>query len=77
MVEIGIEGFFTVLLVLGLLLFLAVSAYYDNRDRLYYDAPRRRHVHHCVKCGKLYTSSETGLQVACPECGFKNSALRF
>ena len=77
MVEIGIEAFFTGFLVAGLLLFCGVAVYYDRRDRLYYDAQRRLHAHHCVKCGKLYTSHESDSPVACPDCGFKNSALRF
>lgn len=77
MVEMGIESFFTGFLVAGLLMFSGVAIYYDRRDRAYYDGQRRCHVHHCVKCGKLYTSNETDALVACPDCGLKNSALRF
>jgi hypothetical protein len=77
MLHVGIESFLAAFLILGMLFFLLASIYYDRRDRRLYDDTRRQHVHHCVKCGKTYTSSESGAAVACPACLFKNSALRF
>jgi Zn ribbon nucleic-acid-binding protein len=76
MITIGIEDFVTGFLVSGLVFFAVVWLYYDRRDRLFYDRQRLRHVHHCVKCGHLYTSAEAGV-AECPSCGFENASLRF
>lgn len=56
---------------------MLIWLYYDRRDRQYYDRQRLRHVHHCVKCGKLYTSADLDQVADCPSCGFNNPSLRF
>ena len=76
MITIGFGVFVTGFLVTGLLFFALVWIYYDRRDHNYYDRQRLRHVHHCVKCGHLYASRNSGGE-ACPQCGFKNASLRF
>jgi DNA-directed RNA polymerase subunit RPC12/RpoP len=78
MISVGIEIFVSGFLAIGLLFFMLVWLYYDRRDRLYYDRQRIRHIHHCVKCGMLYTTAEEANQLAaCPGCGFRNVSLRF
>jgi hypothetical protein len=77
MIAIGIETFISAFLTIGLVFFALVWLYYDRRDRIYYDRQRIRHVHHCVKCGALYTTAERDKQAACPSCGFPNPSLRF
>lgn len=77
MFTIGIEALLSGFLVFGLIFFVLIWLYYDRRDRLYYDYQRLRHIHHCVKCGALYTSREKDPLAPCPSCGFKNASLRF
>ena len=67
----------TIFLIVGLLFFCLVWIYYDRRDRLYYDHQRQRSIHHCIKCGTLYSSRGNGDPVKCPACGFHNPSLRF
>ncbi len=62
-------------LVLGVFGFL--WAYYDRRDRSYYDTGRRLITFHCVRCDHLYTE-KAGTQTApCPKCGHQNVRLKF
>lgn len=77
MISVGIETFVTGFVVAGLVFFALFWLYYDRRDRVYYDQQRIRHVHHCVKCGSLYTSADPGKFADCPACGFRNPSLRF
>lgn len=77
MISISLEYFATFFLVAALASFFAVTVYYDRKDRTYYDTQRRQHVHHCIKCGTLYTAKDFEGMVSCPKCGFKNSVLRF
>jgi hypothetical protein len=77
MISVGIDSFVSGFLVAGLIFFTVIWLYYDRRDRLYYDRQRLRNVHHCVKCGKLYTSTAGDRVADCPSCGFKNASLRF
>ena len=77
MFTIGFDLFVIAFLVVGLLFFVAVWLYYDRRDRLFYDAQRLRRIHHCVKCGALYASRDNRETVECPQCGFRNTSLRF
>jgi hypothetical protein len=76
-ITIGFSTFVIGFLVSGLVFFAAVWLYFDYRDRVLYDRQRRRHVHHCVKCGNLYTTRDGGAPAECPVCGFKNPSLRF
>ena len=63
------------LLVLGLFGFL--WAYYDRRDRAFYDAGRRKITFHCIRCDHLFTM-DTGTDTApCPRCGHVNTRLKF
>lgn len=63
------------LLVLGPFAFL--WAYYDRRDRAYYDAERRKITFHCIRCDTLY-SEKNGTELApCPQCGHQNTRLKF
>ena len=32
---------------------------------------------HCLKCDSVYTSQAENLTAACPNCGYKNTKLRF
>ena len=77
MITIGFSVFVIGFLVTGLLFFVAVWMFYDRRDRQFYDRQRIRHVHHCVKCGTLYATRDRESGDKCPQCGFKNAALRF
>lgn len=74
-VEFGV--FVISFLVTGLLFFVVLWTFYDRRDHNFYDRQRQRHIHHCVKCGTLYTSRDRIQTDQCPECGFKNTPLRF
>jgi hypothetical protein len=77
MITVGIDSFVSGFIVTGLVFFMLIWLYYDRRDRQYYDRQRLRHVHHCVKCGMLYTSADLDQSADCPSCGFKNPSLRF
>lgn len=77
MLTLGFSTFVIGFLVSGLLFFVVLWIYFDRRDRRFYDSQRIRHVHHCVKCGKVYASRNGSDDDACPECGFVNPALRF
>lgn len=77
MIIVSFETFVIAFLIAGLVFFMAIWMYYDRRDQTYYDRQRVRHVHHCVKCGTLYTSREGGMPVPCPACAFRNPSLRF
>ena len=61
--------------VLGLFAFL--WAYYDRRDRAYYDAGRRKITFHCIRCDLLYTETPGTPTAPCPRCGHVNSRLKF
>jgi len=77
MLTIGFGVFIITFLVIGLVFFVGVWLYYDHRDHNFYDRQRRRHVHHCVKCGTLYATRDGNELGECPKCGFKNPSLRF
>jgi DNA-directed RNA polymerase subunit RPC12/RpoP len=63
------------LLVLGVFGFL--WAYYDRRDRSYFDIRRRRISFHCIRCNHLYTEMAGTVTAPCPRCGHKNVRLKF
>lgn len=77
MFDLTLPVMVTSFVVLGLLFFFGIWAYYDRRDKRYYDAQRHRRTFHCVRCGKLYSSLDRSETVDCPECGFGNGSLRF
>jgi hypothetical protein len=74
---VAFEGVLIAFIVAGLLFFISLWLYYDRRDKIYYDRQRIRHIHHCVKCGTLYSTHEEKRQMPCPACGFGNPPLHF
>ncbi len=58
-------------------LFAVLWAYYDRRDRAFYDAERRRITFHCIRCDHLYTEKEGTDTAPCPKCGHHNTRLKF
>ena len=77
MITLDFSTFVIGFIAIGLLFFGMVWIYYDRRDRQFYDRQRIRHIHHCVKCGRLYASMISGEGEECPDCGFRNASLRF
>lgn len=63
------------LLVLGGFGFLWF--YYDRRDRILYDAERKRISFHCIRCDHLYTEKMGTATAPCPKCGHVNTRLKF
>lgn len=63
------------LLVLGVIGFF--WAYYDRRDREYYDTERRMITFHCIRCDHLYMEKRGTGTAACPKCGHVNTRLKF
>jgi hypothetical protein len=63
------------LMVLGVIGFL--WAYYDRRDRAFYDAERHKITFHCIRCDHLYLQKEGTETAACPKCGHVNTRLKF
>lgn len=62
-------------LVVGVVGFL--WAYYDRRDRAFYDAQRRKITFHCIRCDLLYTQPAGTDMASCPRCGHNNTRLKF
>lgn len=58
-------------------LYLGLWLYYDRRDRRRFDALRRKHAFHCVRCNEVYASPEGNEVAVCPRCGRENARLRF
>lgn len=58
-------------------LYLGLWIYYDRRDRSRFEAARRKHAFHCVRCNSVYASAQGSDVVACPHCGRENVRLRF
>ncbi len=67
-------------IVYGLLVFGLIGglwAYYDRRDRAFYDSERRKITFHCIRCDRLY-EEKVGTETApCPKCGHLNTRLKF
>jgi hypothetical protein len=63
------------LLVIGVIGFL--WAYYDRRDRTFYDAQRRKITFHCIRCDHLYLEKVGAETAPCPKCGQVNTRLKF
>jgi len=63
------------LLVFGV--FGALWVYYDRRDRKFYDGERRKITFHCIRCDRLYTEKPGTEIAACPQCGHRNTRLKF
>lgn len=75
MFAISLEVFFVIFLSLGLMVFLALSIYYDRRDTCMRTQIDSRTVYHCIRCGRIYSAHKD--DGACPECGFENKRLQF
>lgn len=58
-------------------LFGVLWIYYDRRDRLFYDAGRRKITFHCIRCDSLYTELAGTETADCPKCGHHNVRLKF
>lgn len=57
--------------------YLGLWFYYDRRDRRRFEAARRKHAVHCVRCNHVY-AAPYGMEVSpCPRCGHSNMRLRF
>jgi len=68
------------ILAYGLLLlgaFGTLWAYYDRRDRTYFDATRRKITFHCIRCDHLSTQPAGTATAPCPRCGHVNTRLKF
>lgn len=61
----------------GVLVIAGLWLWFDRRDRAFYDATRKRSTYHCIKCDRVYTSTEPGEVSRCPACGHENSHLKF
>jgi len=76
---------FTVSLSVGALIYTFSAAalilglwfFYDLRDRGMYDRERRKAIFHCIRCDKLYAAKAGTETCPCPDCGFRNSRLKF
>ena len=77
MIEVSLEFFATVFVMIGMVFFVFLWLFYDRRDRIYYDRQRLKHVHHCAKCGHLYTSRFSTGTAPCPNCELPNPPLHF
>jgi hypothetical protein len=73
--DFTVDVFIYGLLVLGLFGFL--SFYYDRRDRMLYDAQRRKITFHCIRCDNLYTGKADADTASCSKCGHVNTPLKF
>ncbi|HUG09540.1 MAG TPA: hydrogenase nickel incorporation protein HypA [Opitutaceae bacterium] len=62
---------------LGFLTVAVLWVWSDRRDRQFYDATRRRTTFHCIKCTRVYTSTESREVSRCPVCGHENTRLKF
>jgi hypothetical protein len=62
---------------LGVLTIAILWVWSERRDRLFYDSTRRRTTFHCIKCNRVYTSTESHEASRCPACGQENSRLKF
>ncbi len=63
------------LVVLGL--FGVLWFLYDRRDRVLYDAGRRKITFHCIRCDHVYTQVKGTETAPCPKCGHVNTRLKF
>lgn len=63
------------LLVLGV--FGALWFFYDRRDRVFYEAGRRKITFHCIRCDQLYTQPAGTETAPCPRCRHENVRLKF
>ena len=57
--------------------FAALWAFYDRRDRMLYDALRRKISFHCIRCNHLYTEKAGTDTAPCPRCNHGNVRLKF
>ena len=77
MISLSIAWFFTLFLMIGLLLVFFLWLYYDRRDRRLYEDQRLRKTFHCIRCDTLYAAPSQQQEQPCPRCGFRNASLRF
>lgn len=69
--EVLLYGF----IVLGLFGFLWFWS--ERRDRVYFEAGRRKISFHCIRCDHLYTQPAGTETASCPRCGHVNTRLKF
>ncbi|OHE72858.1 MAG: hypothetical protein A2007_03300 [Verrucomicrobia bacterium GWC2_42_7] len=75
--EISINIFFGLWILLPFLFILGVSFYYD-RIRLKQLAPERyKTIFHCLKCGLIYSQKGIVSTATCPRCDRENGHLKF
>ena len=57
----------------------ALWFFYDRNEKRKFEAKRRMHVFHCVRCGNLYSTKEANTEEgdACPNCSYKNYELSY
>ena len=70
------DGFF-VYLMFGIGIIALLWAYFDYRDKHFYQSERAKTVFHCIKCGKIYADKVGVKQSHCPSCQFKNTRLQY
>ncbi len=60
------------------MIFLGLWIYHDRRDYVRYQKARRRTAFHCIRCDSIYAGIGGRVDmVECPNCGHRNSRLRF
>ena len=64
-------------MALGLGFMYALWLYYDVRDARMNTHHRAQAIFYCVKCCVIYTASDTADIAECPDCGLKNTRLKF
>jgi hypothetical protein len=72
-----VDVFFLLYLGAGFLLIFGLWLTYDRRDQQLRQAQRSPVIFHCIKCGQIYTRSESVEEADCPACQFTNGRLRF
>lgn len=83
MFPVDIQSFFAVMIALAVAIYLLLEFYALRRDRMIQDNTRINTTYVCIKCKKIYTRKRTRKMwerdnpVPCPECGFKNTRLKF
>jgi len=78
MISLSLNLLVMVVLIMGIGGILCLWVYCEWMERKRMLAKRMRKViYYCMKCERLYVSSEDGEICKCPECGLKNNRLKF
>ncbi len=72
-----IAAYFAILTGVGLAAFAVVAYSLSRRQKRDYENMARVVTFHCMKCDSVYTAPNGTETESCPNCGYKNSRLRF